>query len=567
MDIAAASPLRREWRHESARQLLTRLVGVTQSLTSEIEPSRAYASVLNVVREVTGAERVSLQLLDESGKTLVLVAGLGLPQSARTGSTTPLDRGVAGWVLEHCQPLLVVGPTHPDEAINRLLRSTPNQSALCVPLMAKGVALGVVSASKFDPLEPFDEVDLDILALLAGQAATALAHARLYEQIASLSTTDELTGLLNHRAFQERLEAELGRAAHAQTHFALLCIDLDEFRLVNDRVGHAAGDRLLRLVAKQAIVPALRPYDVAGRTGGDEFGIILPHTSATQAHSVGEKIRAAVEKLDYALHDLPEAAVSASVGIAHFPSDGARRDSLQQAATKGLYYAKYMGRNQIQRAGAGVVVFESNPAKLQQLLDGASRSVVETLAAAVDARDTYTAGHSRRVADFVGALATTLGHGEALIQKLRLAALFHDVGKIGVADAILRKDGPLTDDEFEQMKRHPVIGADQLLNTVPFLHDHLPAIRHHHERWDGRGYPDGLRGEAIPYEARLLAVADAHDAMTSNRVYRAALPLEQVIKIFVGGKGTQWDPEITTAWLDHLSQEQHTSAAQASLAV
>lgn len=180
--------------------------------------------------------------------------------------------------------------------------------------------------------------------------------------------------------------------------------------------------------------------------------------------------------------------------------------------------------------------------------------MIEALAAAVDARDAYTAGHSRRVADLSVALARAAGHDDAFCKTLRLAALFHDVGKIGVPDAILRKPGGLTDEEFAQMKQHPVIGADQLLPRVPFLREHLPGIRHHHERWDGRGYPDGLAGEAIPYIARLLSIADAYDATTSNRVYRQALLHDDVIRIMSTGSGIQWDPKLMEIWLEYLQE-------------
>jgi diguanylate cyclase (GGDEF)-like protein len=551
----------RAWRDKTTRDLLRRLLTLTQTLTGNLNSSETYRVVIDVVQEATGADRVSLQLLDETQRSLTLVAGIGLPNLAPLGVPVKLNEGIAGWVLEHRESLLLIGTTHPNPTVQSLLRAMPDHSALCVPLTYKGTLLGVLNATKMDARRPFDAMDLQFLEILAGQAATAIAHARLHALTVQRATTDGLTGLLSHRAFQERLATELERASRSQEECALLAIDLDHFKQVNDTHGHAAGDRMLRLFAHEALLASTRSYDFAGRVGGDEFGLILPHTTVDQAQLVGERIRQAVLKLDYAAHGLPAGIISCSIGMAHFPSDGLAREDLQIVADQGLYAAKYHGRNQTQRGAAGAVMFERDPARLQQLLDGATHGVIEALAAAVDARDPYTAGHSRRVAEYAIALARALGHGDAFCGELHLAALFHDVGKIGISDGVLRKTGPLTLDEYAQMQEHPKIGADHLLRAVPFLQAQLPAIRHHHERWDGRGYPHALKGEAIPYQARILAVVDAYDAMTSNRVYRQALLPDDVLRICASGAGIQWDPMLMATWLDLCRDQPQTLAA------
>lgn len=158
------------------------------------------------------------------------------------------------------------------------------------------------------------------------------------------------------------------------------------------------------------------------------------------------------------------------------------------------------------------------------------------------------------------ALARACGHDDAFCHQVRIAALFHDVGKIGVPDAVLLKPGRLTDEEFAEIQKHPTIGADRVLAKVPFLRDCLPAIRHHHERWDGRGYPAALKGDEIPYMARILALADAYDAMTSTRIYRQALLFDDVVRIFDTGAGTQWDPELTKVWLEYMRAHPPVSA-------
>jgi diguanylate cyclase (GGDEF)-like protein len=560
----------------SVTEVLGPLLRITQALTSEIETERVYEAILSAVREVTGAERVSIQLLtayasspeeqrmlDSGEANLVLVAGLGLPTAAVIGQARPAGQSVAAWVLRNQQPLLLNGATHVDPEVRLLLRAaTPGLSALCVPLISKGQAVGVLNASKTDALHPFDETDRDFLAVLAGQAANAMEHARLYGQLASKAQVDSLTGLANFAAHQARLDGELDRAARTKQQLALLHVDLDGFRSVNDEFGHAAGDRVLKLVAEEAIEKSIRPYDVASRLSGDEFAIILPHTTAEHADVVAERVRRAIAKVDTDPIGVPSGRIAASIGIAHYPFDGTDREELTEAADNALYLAKSLGRDRVARGTVtSITHIERDPRKLYDLLVDANTSTIEALAAAIDARDKYTAGHSRRVADHATALAQALGYSERFIHDLRLACLFHDVGKIGVPDSILCKPDRLTDDEFVQMKEHASAGAD-ILGKVQSLSKALAGIRHHHERWDGRGYPDQLAGEAIPENARIIAIADAYDAMTSNRVYRAAMPHEKVLNILREGAGVQWDARMVMKWVELLEVEHgaHTTS-------
>ncbi|HET7771784.1 MAG TPA: diguanylate cyclase [Chloroflexota bacterium] len=541
----------------ASTKVLRSLLRITEALTSELEPEKAYDAILSVVRDVTGAEGVSLQLLktpvEGTEPVLVLVETLGLPDEVPVGDVRSLDGSIAGWVIRHRKPLLLNGPTHPDPEVRRLMRKDEDLSAICVPLINKGHPLGVLNARKDEEGDegrfvPFTDQDLDFLAILAGQVAIALENARLFAQIAQQAMVDGLTGLLNHATFQQRLEAELERAARSHQQLALLEIDLDGFKMVNDTYGHPTGDKLLQLLADRAVLNSIRPYDVACRPGGDEFAVILPHTSAANAVIIAERIRDAVAQTDTSVIGVPKGTVAASVGVAHFPSDAINREDLVETADNALYFAKYLGRNRVERGSSAVANFERDPRKLHELLVHANQSTVEALAAAIDARDQYTAGHSRRVAEYALELAKALGHGERFLYDLRLACLFHDVGKIAVPDAVLRKSGKLSEDEFSLMRSHPVTGAE-ILEKVPSLRRAVPAIRHHHERWDGTGYPAGLKGEEIPEMARIISIADAYDAMTSDRVYRAALLPEDVARIFRGGSGVQWDARLVERWI------------------
>ena len=320
------------------------------------------------------------------------------------------------------------------------------------------------------------------------------------------SRTDPLTGCLNRRGFQERLDAELARARRGGTQLALVVLDLDKFKDVNDRRGHAAGDEILCWVAAR-LREELRTEDMVGRLGGDEFALVL----------TGSDPYAAVERV---LDALDERA-PASAGVAIFPADGADQEELHRVADASLYERKH-GRTQAQ----------VDPAR--------ELSWAAALAAAVDERMAVQHEHSNAVAALAGAIGRRLGWDEAGIGRLRLAAMLHDVGKVRVPDEILRKPGPLDDEEWREMARHPVVGAE-IVARVEGLEPIGPWIRHSHERIDGAGYPDGLAGEAIPMASRILLVADAYDAMTSDRSYRRAMSAEDAIAELDQNAGTQFD--------------------------
>jgi putative nucleotidyltransferase with HDIG domain len=189
---------------------------------------------------------------------------------------------------------------------------------------------------------------------------------------------------------------------------------------------------------------------------------------------------------------------------------------------------------------------------------------VASLAGAMDAKDKYTRGHSQSVSNYAVALASAVNLPPAEVEKIRLAAFFHDIGKIGIPETILNKPGPLTEAEMEIMKQHPVIGARQILQPVSSLRDIVPLVEYHHERWDGKGHPEGLKGENIPIGARIVSIVDAFHALTSNRPYRKALPLEEAMEILKDGAGALWDPDLIAQFLEMLQKArcQNASARQ-----
>ena len=385
--------------------------------------------------------------------------------------------------------------------------------------------------------------DRDVLALLATQAATALENARLHERALARALEDSLTELLNHRAFQTRLEEELARARRGGQSLAVVMIDLDGFGAVNNAHGHQAGDVTLLAVAR-CLREQTRQADVVARYGGDEFTLILPETELGDALDIAERIRGELAHLTVA-HGTRAIRVTASIGVAVMPDHATTREDLVGAADNASYAAKRAGKDRVHRAEAGAL--PRDPVALAARLDDSNLATVEALASTVDAKDAYTRGHSGRVATYAAAIAAALDLPATDIARIRQAGILHDVGKIGVPDAILLKPDKLTAEEFAVIAEHPAIG-EHILQGLPFLQEILPAVRHHHERWDGGGYPDGLAGDAIPADAAILAVADGFDAMTSSRTYRPALPTAEAIRRVREGAGTQYDSHVVAAF-------------------
>jgi diguanylate cyclase (GGDEF)-like protein/putative nucleotidyltransferase with HDIG domain len=387
--------------------------------------------------------------------------------------------------------------------------------------------------------------DQGALAILATQTTIALQNALMHERALAQASLDGLTGLLNHKSFQTHLATDVAQAVSTGLPLTLMMVDLDDFKSVNNAHGHQIGDAMLVAVAA-ALRENVRASDRAARYGGDEFAVILPDTEIEEGLVIAERVRAAIASTRLTASGMT-IHIDASVGVASLPLHAETRQTLIGAADQAAYAAKQTGKSRVCRPEDGIVALNEDPVALAARLEYANLATVEALAAAVDAKDPYTRGHSQRVSAYAAILAQALGDRPADVARVRLAGLLHDVGKIGIPDAILTKPGRLTDEEFAIIQQHSVIG-ERMLSRVPFLHDILPAVRHHHERWDGKGYPDRVAGDAIPRDAAILMVADSFDAMTSSRTYRPALPQEEAHRRIREGRNTQFSPEVVAAF-------------------
>ena len=415
-------------------------------------------------------------------------------------------------------------------------------AALCAPVQDGAALLGTIAAARHAPFDP--DTDAALLRSIGAEVGRALGNARRLQEARDAADRDPVTGLFNHRAIHQRLDRELAGANAADVPLSLVMMDLDNFKLFNDTYGHPVGDEVLRRVAA-----ALRDEcgsDVqSARYGGDEFLLLLPGADGAAAHALARRLqtRLAHEVLqseEMVSGEKRVIPVALSCGVAAFPADSVDRHELLSIADANLYAAKgsedgVMGSSDAQRVN-------------RTLRSEGGFGLLDAMLTAVDNKDRYTRRHSEDVTEYALWIADEIGLPGDEKKALRQGGLLHDVGKIGVPEDILRKPGRLTPDEYDILKRHAELGA-LIVGGVPGMEQVLDAVRHHHERWDGSGYPDNLAGTDIPLSGRILAIADAMSAMTTDRPYRRGMAWETAVNIVREGRGTQFDPALADAFL------------------
>ena len=517
-----------------------------QRMSNVLDLGKLAEGMLKPIPKAMNAVQASL-LLPINGDFTAQFGKRLIEEQQVTPISLSKDSPVVSWLSEKDKPLsqelICVAPEFRGLCEVESNYTKGGEIELLLPMKNDGRLVGILALSKKRSGGLYSSDDIDLLMKLADEAAPAIANAQLYAQAKDGAHIDELTGLLNHGYFHDRLNEEISRCARFGDIFSVLFLDLDLFKPYNDVYGHLAGDDILRQIA-QYILDSIRGIDMAFRYGGDEFTVILPQAPVDDAHTVAERIRKRIESE----MDSKGVALTCSVGIASWPTDGVMREELLQAADAALYHSKQTGRNRISLAS------DVTPSQLlETAVEGGGEqeilSTIHALAATVDAKDPYTYGHSKKACHYATEIAQALGHSEERIATLRAAALLHDIGKIRVSDRLLAQRGPLSDDDWDPIYGHPQLGV-AILKHVKGLSGCLAAIQHHHERWDGSGYPAGLEGDNIPLDARILAVADAYDAMTSPRPYRKnKLPHQQAAEELRRGAGTQFDPEIISVFV------------------
>ena len=399
---------------------------------------------------------------------------------------------------------------------------------------------------------------LTIWTVMVVGAFIAVLRQRMSALILRLSdaaSTDPLTQLLNRRGFRDVFDLELERSRRSGRPCALVMGDLDHFKRVNDLLGHPTGDARLKKFAR-LMLRGKRRIDAAARMGGEEFALLLPDTDEHGAYVIAERLRHSVR--DAFAPD--QVALTVSFGVAAYPNHGATGDQLFQAADQALYVAKELGRDR-------TAIYR--PEVTAQLLSTGDRAAMRNegylsamlvLAEAVDLRDAGSAAHSETVGRYSEMIAAELGLDEERIERVKLAGVLHDIGKVGVPDTVLQKAGPLDDGEWEEIQKHCELGS-RLLSGAG-LEDIAGWVLAHHERPDGTGYPAGLSRSEIPPEARILAVADAYEAMVADRTYRMGIGHERARAELEHGAGSQFDPLVVEAFLRFLERADKVAGAR-----
>lgn len=515
---------------------LTALHDTALALMNSLDTRELLESMVLKAGELVGTRNGYIALLDEATGKFALKVAVGY-YSRDIGLMLTPGVGVMGQVMVNGQTCIVneyaVWPNRNPEAEYRCLNAV-----IGMPLKANGQLVGVIGLAHLEAKQ-FSQEEVTVLSRFADLASIALTNAKLYtalqqelaerrqfeKKLRFISYHDALTGLYNRTFFKQemvRLETD-----HSKAVGIILC-DVDGLKLINDTLGHEQGDALLNAAAR-IIRANIRAYDIAARIGGDEFAILLPGADNKLLADTCVQMRLAVDEYNTSHLELP---LSISIGYAVgriSKDDTLTMKELFREADDNMYREK-LHRSRSSRS-----------------------AIVKALLKALEVRDFITEGHGDRMQALTANLAATLALSERRVGDIKLLAQFHDIGKVGIPDRILFKQGQLSLKEQVEMQRHAEIGY-RIAQSIPDLIPIADFILKHHEWWNGNGYPMGLTGEEIPLECRILAVVDAYDAMTSDRPYRKARSSKLAIDELRRKAGSQFDPVLVRLFCEMVEK-------------
>jgi diguanylate cyclase (GGDEF)-like protein len=556
------------------------LNNISRTAISSDDPMHMLGQIVGEIQQNFSFDHIGIGLLDYGTKEIEIKAEAGATAHAM-GKRIPLGTGILGRAARTGERALVQNASP-----GNLKGILPDSRAvLCIPINYGESLLGVLNIESHNE-NAFSPQDVLILNTLADLLATALHNAFVFQKLQQQSITDGLTGIKTRRFFWEALSAEWKRASRSGRPFSVVLVDLDKFKEVNDSMGHFEGDLVLARVGR-LLEQKSRQSNVVARYGGDEFIILMPDTSAEQAQVLAERLRQwmAADPM------LAEHHITGSFGVASFPMHGFSVEDIIRVADAGMYVSKRSGGNLVssaqefvegqgfarqrqqisayiegflQREHAGAEHVEELTSTLYKLCGGDEdcnvpllKEAIESLSRAAESREMQTAGHGDLVARYTEVIARSLGLSSEETADLVYAARIHDVGKIFVSERILNKPGPLSDEEFSQVKVHARVGA-QIVAAIPHSSRMREAVEHHHQRFDGSGYPDGLKGEQIPLWARIIALTDAYANMVTEHSISSARTPEEALDELANMSGTRFDGMIVRLLLRGLKSERAT---------
>src|SRR5271166_4304338 len=563
------------------------LNNISRTAISSDDPVHMLDQIVGEVQRNFSFDHIGIGLLDYGTKEIEIKAEAGSTAHAM-GKRVPLGIGILGRVARTGERALVQNGL--EGQIGALLPES--RSVLCIPITYGETLLGALNIESRND-NAFTPQDVLILNTLADLLATALHNAFVFQKLQQQSITDGLTGIKTRRFFWEALSAEWKRASRSGRPFSVVLIDLDKFKEVNDTMGHFEGDLVLARIGR-LLEQKSRQSNVVARYGGDEFIVLMPDTGAEQAQVLAERLR------QWLASDpmLAEHHVTGSFGVASFPMHGFSIEDIIRVADSGMYVSKRSGGNRVstaqefvegqvfarqrqqisayiegflQRERTGPEQLEELTSTLHKLCGGEHeqeedcnvpllKEAIESLSRAAESRELQTAGHGDLVARYTEVIARGLGLSPEETADLVYAARVHDVGKIFVSEHVLNKPGPLGEDEFLQVRMHAHVGAE-IVGIIPHGQRMREAIEHHHQRFDGSGYPDGLRGEEIPLWARIIGLTDAYANMVTEQSFASARTPEQALDELSKMSGTRFDGMLVRVLLRGLRSERTPSGS------
>lgn len=542
-------------REQQQRQRAEALVGVLTTAASNLGLNKVLVKICQTVVDISVGDRCSIFVVGEDGRLMPMMSlGIEDPEAwdrfrnarvlAGSKAASPDMRRFYGAVTKIENPVVIEDAASSPLIPRWWLKAFQVKSLVHYPLRIKDRTIGLMTIDAFRAPVQFGKEEIDTVAAIARQAAVVIENARLHEQLQKQAITDHITGLFNHRHIFARLEEEFARAERSGGSFAVMMMDMDKFKEINDTFGHLEGDEALRFIG-QKLRETLRATDILGRYGGDEFMAILPDTTCEQAEEAGQRIMTMLAETPFHVETLDQTVpLAISIGFAAYPYHSKDKEELLMLADAALYEAKRLGGKRALPVNAPEAKAFTSQSLGFDLLQG--------LLNAIAYKDPYTRRHCEDNVRYVDLVADRLHLSADARESLRKAALLHDVGKIAIPDQTLLKPGPLDSDEWEVMQQHVRFG-EMIVKGIAQISDAIEPVATHHERFDGNGYPRGLKGKRIPLLGRILAVVDAYSAMTLDRPYRKALTEEAAVEELRKGAGTQFDPDVVDAFLETLA--------------
>ncbi len=554
---------------------------ISQTAISSEDAEHMLEEIVRELQKNFHFDHIGIGILDYVTKDIEIKAEAGSTAHAR-GRRIPLGVGILGRVARSGEKALVQST-----AQGHLMGVLPESRAvLCIPITYGETLMGVLNIESAQE-NAFTPNDVLIMNTLADLLATALHNSFVFQKLQQQSITDGLTGIKTRRFFLEALSSEWKRASRSGRPFSVVLVDLDKFKEVNDSLGHLEGDLVLARVGR-LLEQKCRQSNIVARYGGDEFIILMPETGIEQAQILAERLRLwlATDPM------LNEHGISGSFGVASFPVHGFSAEDIIRVADAGMYVAKHAGGNRVSTAEPftqdeeaavkrqlissfieGFLQREhSGPEHVDELIttlqricgvgencnETVLREAIESLARAAESRELHAAGHGEQVAHVAQNIGRALGLPPDELAELAFVARVHDIGKLFLPEKILNKAGPLSEDEYYLVKLHAQVGGE-VVATLPGSRRMRQAIEHHHEAFNGTGYPNGLRGEEIPLLARILAVADAYSNMTSERSFAPAKSAERALAELEELSGLRFDGMIVRLLIHQVRSEKTPS--------